>query len=116
MEADGPSDTKTRERTEGAANKAVQAMHGDKFSANRVENGAAAPKSCLSPTAAVCLLPAGMASTATRTYFHQLPLWFSLTEETNSRTSVLYVSYLTIFGWINNQQAPSCPRVVEKII
>ena len=73
MEADGPSDTKTRERTEGAA-KAVQAMHGDSFSANRVdpdpicstsfgvkveppalpcrddvvvENGAAAPKSCL---------------------------------------------------------------------
>ena len=75
MEADGPSDTKTRERTEGAA-KAVQAMHGKSFSANRVdpdpmcltsfgvkaelpdhpcrddvlvENGAAAAKLCLSP-------------------------------------------------------------------
>ena len=75
MEADGPSDTKTRERTEGVA-KAVQAMHGDSFSANRVdpdpicstsfgvkveppalpcrddvvvENGAAALKSCFPP-------------------------------------------------------------------
>ena len=38
MEADGPSDTKTRGRTEGAA-KAVQAMHGDSFSANRVDPG-----------------------------------------------------------------------------
>ena len=70
-----PEDEKTRERTEGAA-KAVQAMHGDSSSAKRVqddpttstcfgvkadppalpyrddvlvENGAAAPKSCLSP-------------------------------------------------------------------
>ena len=33
MEADGPADTKTRERTEGAAT-AVQAMHGDSFSAS----------------------------------------------------------------------------------
>ena len=33
MEVDGPSGTKTRERTEGAA-KAIQAMHGDSFSAN----------------------------------------------------------------------------------
>ena len=77
MEANGPADTKTRERTEGAA-KVVQATHGDSFSASRVnpdlktnspssfgvkaeppalpcrddvvvENGAAAPKSCLSP-------------------------------------------------------------------
>ena len=76
MEADGPADTKTRERTEGAA-AAVQAMHEGSFFANRaqvgpkttstsfgvkaeppalscrddvvVENGAAAPKSCLSP-------------------------------------------------------------------
>ena len=36
MEADGPSNTKTRERTDGAA-KVVQAMHGDSFSANRVD-------------------------------------------------------------------------------
>ena len=32
MEADGPVNTKTRERTEGAAT-AVQAMRGDRFSA-----------------------------------------------------------------------------------
>ena len=38
MEADGPADTKTRERTEGAAT-AVQAMRGDDFSARRVEPG-----------------------------------------------------------------------------
>ena len=39
MEADGLSNTKTRERTEGAA-KAIQAMHEDSFfSANRVQAG-----------------------------------------------------------------------------
>ena len=38
MEADGSADTKTRERTEGAAT-AVQAMRGDGFSARRVEPG-----------------------------------------------------------------------------
>ena len=38
MEADGPADTKTRERTEGAAT-AVQAMRGDGFSARRFEPG-----------------------------------------------------------------------------
>ena len=75
IEADGPADTKTRERTEGAAN-AVQAKHGDSCTAQRVqdgpktsisfgmkaeppvfpckddgvvENGAAAPKSCFPP-------------------------------------------------------------------
>ena len=77
MEADVKADKKTCERTEGAA-KAVQAMHGDSFSATRVDpdpksstsfgddftgsralscsrddalvgNGAAALKSCLSP-------------------------------------------------------------------
>ena len=36
--ADGPANTKTRERTEGAAT-ALQAMHGDSFSAYRVEPG-----------------------------------------------------------------------------
>ena len=36
MEADGPANTKTRERTEGAVT-AVQAMRGDSFSARRVE-------------------------------------------------------------------------------
>ena len=38
MEEDGPADTKTRERTEGAA-KAVQTMRGNCFSARRVEPG-----------------------------------------------------------------------------
>ena len=38
MEADGPANTKTRERTEGAAT-AVQAVRGDSFSACRVEPG-----------------------------------------------------------------------------
>ena len=38
MEADGTANTKTRERTEGAAT-AVQAMRGDSFSACRVEPG-----------------------------------------------------------------------------
>ena len=44
IEADGPSDTTTRERTEGAA-QAVQAMRGDSFSANRVDSD---PKSSTS--------------------------------------------------------------------
>ena len=109
QEAARPSDITTRERTEGAA-KAVQAMHGDSFSENRVDpdpksstsfgddstgppalpcsrddalvdNGAAAPKSCLSPlgmrspTATGGLLPTDKTSTATRIIFHQLPLW-----------------------------------------
>ena len=103
MEVDGQADTKTRERTEGAAT-AAQAMHEDSCSANRVDpdpicstsfsddstgppalpcsredalvdNGAAAPKSCLSPlemrspTAAGGLLPTGKTSTATKTPF-----------------------------------------------
>ena len=120
-EADGPADAKTRERTEGAAT-AVQAMHGDSVSAHRVdpgpkttstsfggktippalpcrngalvENGAAVPKSCLSPlemrttTAAGGLLPIGETSTATRTTFDYSTLWFYQTKETHSeRTS-----------------------------
>ena len=38
MEADGPADTKTRERTEGAAT-AAQAMRGEGFFTRRVEPG-----------------------------------------------------------------------------
>ena len=38
MEADGPADTKTRERTEGAAT-AVQAMHGDSCTTQKVQDG-----------------------------------------------------------------------------
>ena len=76
MEADGPADTRTRERMDGAAT-VIQAIHGDRCSANRVqvgpkttstsfvvngepsalpcrddvvvENGVATPKSCVSP-------------------------------------------------------------------
>ena len=38
MEADGQANTKTRERTEGAA-AAVQVMHGDSCTAQKVQNG-----------------------------------------------------------------------------
>ena len=38
MEADGPANTKTCERTEGVAT-TVQAMHGDSFSAFRIDPG-----------------------------------------------------------------------------
>ena len=125
------SDTKTRERTEGAAT-AVQAKHGDSCSSKRVqagptcstnfgveaeppalpcrddvlvENCAAVPKSCLSPlemrtpTAGGDLLPTEKTFTATRITFHQLPLWFCLNEEINSRTSVKYASYYSSCFW-----------------
>ena len=58
-----------------------------------VDKGAAAPKPCLSPvemrtrTSSDGLLPAGTASAATMTIFHQLPLWFYSTKEIKSRTS-----------------------------
>ena len=87
MEANVQADKKARERTEGAAT-AVQAMHGDSCSANRVDpdpmcstsfgsdssgppalpcsrdnalvgSGAAAPKSCLSPLEIRLLTAAG---------------------------------------------------------
>ena len=103
-------------------------MHGDSSSANRtdpdpmcstsfgeyctghpalpalVDNGAAAPKSCLSPlqmrlsTTARGLLPAGETSTATKTTFDHPTLWFCLTEETNLRTSTQSVSYDSSFS------------------
>ena len=38
MEADVPANEKTRERTEGVV-KAIQAMHGESFSANRIQDG-----------------------------------------------------------------------------
>ena len=136
MEADGQADTKTRERTEGAAT-AVRAMHGDSCSANRVDpdpmcftscgddctgspalpcsrentlvdNGDAAPKSCLtplemrSPTAASGLLPAGESSTATKTTFDHPTLWFCLTKETHLRTLTQSISYDSSFFWENN--------------
>ena len=139
MDADVPADKKTRERTEGATT-AVQATHRDSFSANQVDpdpkpstsfgddfagppafphsendalvgNGAAAPKSCLSPlemrapTAAGGLLPAGTTSTATRTIFDQPPTWLCPTEEKKSKTSVPYDSCYILLEWVNSQQA-----------
>ena len=148
MEADGPADTKTRERTESAAT-AVQAMHGDSCSANRVDpdpmcstsfgddctgpptlpcsredglvdNGAAAPKSCLSllemrsPTAAGGLLPTGETSTATRTTFDYSTLWFCQTEAAHSRrTSILSAWYDSSFRRNKLLAPPSCRRVIE---
>ena len=121
-EADVTVDKKTRERTESAA-AAVQTKRGDSCYAKRVQagptsstsfgkkdkpptlpcrndvlvdNGAAAPKSCLSPlemrtlTAAGGLLPTGKVSTATMAIFQQLPLWFCLTKEIKSRGSNQY--------------------------
>ena len=145
MEADGPANTKTRERTEGAA-KAVQAKHGDSCAAHRVqngpkfltcsgvmaeppalfcrddvvvENGAAAPKSCLpslemcSPIAADGLLPTGEASIATMTTYNQPSLRLYSTKRTDSkklklRTRIVYVSYDSFL-----HAAPFCRRVLE---
>ena len=145
MEADVPADEKTRDRTEGAA-KAVQAMHEDSFSAKRtqdgpkssatfgekvqplalsctddvsVENGAAPPKSCLSPlkmrttTTTGGLLPTGKTTTAAWATFDQLTLWCCLTEEKKNGTSVLYAWYYRS-SWRNSLlAAPSCRRVIE---
>ena len=83
------------------------------------ENGAVAPKLCIlllemrTPTAAGGLLPTDNSSTATRTTFHQLPLWFCPTEEINLKTSIQCDAYYTSLGWINNQQVPFWPRVTE---
>ena len=67
-----------------------------------VDKGAAAPKLCLSSvemrtlTAAGALFPAGLASTVTRTTFHQPPLWFYPTQEMNFRTTS--IQYATTFN------------------
>ena len=86
-----------------------------------VENGTAAPKSCLpslemrSPTAAGVLIPTGENSIARRTTFNQPPLRLYSTEETNSKKALTpYVSYDSIFSRKNNLPAtPSCRRVIE---
>ena len=142
MEADGPADKKTRERTENGA-AAVQAMHGDGFSTNRgstsfggdstghptllcsrddalVGNGAAALKSCISPlevrspSAAGSLLPTGKASSTTNIIFCQPRLRFCPIEETDSeRTSTQYALYYnSSFCW-NQLPAPSWRRVSQ---
>ena len=71
-----------------------------------VDEGAAAPKPCLSPVemrtpTAAGLLPAGTASTAMWTIIsRQLPFW--ILGETKKRTS-----------WINNQLAPAGLRIIQ---
>ena len=124
MEADGPANTTTRERMEGTAT-AVQAMHGDSCTTQKVqdgsktsinfgvkakppdlpcredilvEDGAAAPKSCLpsvemrTTTAAGGLVPIGNTSTATETTLNEPFLLFSATEETNSKKEKIWTS------------------------
>ena len=149
MEADGPADKKTHEPAEGAAT-AVQAKHGDRCSAKRdqagptsstsfdddftepptlpcsredalVDNGATAPKSCLSlleihtPTAAGGLLPAGKTSTKTRITFYQPRLGLCPTEETNpKRTSIQHAPYYSSLWRMNSLFAgPRYGRVIE---
>ena len=141
MMADGQANTKTRERTEGAATP-VQAMHRDSCSATRVDpdpmcstsfgddctgppaplcsgvnalvdTGAAATKSCL-PSLEM-RSPIGEASIARRTTFNQPSRPVYSTEETNSmKTLALYVSYDSSFFQMNNLPAvSSCRRVIE---
>ena len=149
MEADGLPNTTTRERTEGAAT-APQAMHGDSCSATRVEpgpksnstsfammaeppdlpcredvlveDGAAAPKSCLpslemrSPTAAGGLLPTGEISTATKTTFNKSPLRLYSTEQTNTKEKNVWTSVISAWydsSFWNLLASPSCRRVIE---
>ena len=147
-ETDGPANTKTLERTEGAAT-ALQAKHGDSCTAQRVqdepktstcfgvmaeppdlpcrddllvENGAAAPKSCLPPlemrtaTAAGGLLPTGEISTATKTTYNKSPLRLYSAEETNSKETNLWTSVPS--AWYDSSfwkllAVPSCRRVIE---
>ena len=85
-----------------------------------IDNGAAAPKSCLSllemhsPTAAGGLLSTDEASTTTRITFYQPRLRFCQTEEKNSeRASTQSASYDSSF-WRNNLlTAPSWWKAIE---
>ena len=147
VEADGPGNTKTRERTEGAST-AVQSIHRDSFSTCRVdpgpetstsfsvkaepparpcrkdilvEDGAAAPKSCLpslemrSPTADGGLVPTGKTFKATEITVLQ----FYSTKEEDSRKKKLWTSipstsyYSSVFQKSNLPFAPYCRRAVE---
>ena len=85
-----------------------------------VENGAAAPKSCLpslemrSPTAAGGLLPTGKGSIATRITFNHPPLRLSTEETSCKKTLIPYVSCDSSFSQKNNlPAASSCRRVIE---
>ena len=147
MEGGGSADTKTRERTEGTAT-AVQAMHEDSCSATRVdpgpkanstsfgmaepsdlpfredvlvEDGAAAPKSCLpflkmrTTSAAGGLLPTGEISAAIKITFNQPPLRLS-TEETNSKEKKLWTPIPSAWydsSFWNLLAVSSCRRDIE---
>ena len=75
-----------------------------------VDKGATTPKPRFSSakmrtrTAASGLLPAGTASTATRTPFDQPPLWFCPTEEINLRTSDQYATDYSSLWEVNVSQ------------
>ena len=147
MEANGQADTDTRERTEGATT-VVHAMHGNSCSADRVnpgpkatstsfgvkadppalpcrdgvlvDNGAAAPKSCLSPmemsttAAAGGLLPLGESSTAIKTTFNYSTYWFLQTEDTHSKGTLILSAWCdSSFRRNKLLTAPSCLRVIE---
>ena len=155
-EDDRHANTKTQERTEGAAT-VVQAMRGDSCTTEQkvqdgpktsitfgveaeppdlpcrddvlVEEGATSPESCLpsleirSPTAAGDIIPAGEASTATRTTSNEPRLQFYATEEMNPEedskkenlwTSTPYASYYSsVFHESNLFTGPYCRKVVE---
>ena len=121
-------------------------MHGDSFSASRVypgpkanstsfgvkaephalpcrddvvvENGATAPKSCLSPlkmrtiSAADGLLSTGKTSTATKTTFNQPLLRLYSTDKTNLWTSIPPAWYDSSFRRNKLLAAPSCRSVI----
>ena len=83
-----------------------------------VEDGAAAPKSCLEmrTTAAGGLLPTGEVSTATKTTFNKSTLRLYATEEMNSKDNKLWTSIPS--AWYDSSfwkllAAPSCRRVIE---
>ena len=89
-----------------------------------VEDGAAAPKSCLpslemcSPTAEGGLLPTGETSTATKITFNEPPLRFYSTVEPNPKETQLWASLPSAcddssFRRNKLLAAPSCKRVIE---
>ena len=136
MEADGPANTKTRERTETLLQ---QYKRCDSFSSCWVEHGPkinstsfgmmaehptlpcrddASPKSCLPPlkmrppTPAGGLLPTGKTSTATETTVNEQRLQFYSTEGVScKKTSTRYVSYDSSV-W-NLRAASSCRKIIE---
>jgi hypothetical protein len=85
-----------------------------------VGNAAAAPKLCLSPlemgkpTATCGLLSTNKTSTATRTTYYLLPLWFCLIEEISLIISIKHIRLVLhqLFLVDNSQQAPFWPRCI----